>query len=166
MMVEIPLSGKAKAPPAPQVTRDLVENAVTQFIQRHKLWPEQDASESAKQIAKHWHVGMDGYRLAKNLDIYESWAIDSEDVENLDSIDFVVREALEAKRKKWAAEWNIQPPLPIGTPIKFRSGTGVIAGINQYHAATYNVRETGCTDPTRHVLIQFEDAVVVEGGSV
>ena len=57
--------------------------------------------------------------------------------------------------KKWVDENNIQPPLPIGTRIK----QGVIHSVCDYSAAKYRVKEDGCAQDGRFLLIRFEDAV-------
>ena len=56
--------------------------------------------------------------------------------------------------KTWAAAYNIQPKLPIGTAIK----QGVIAGVCEHSAAKYRVKEHGCEQKGRFLLINFEDA--------
>ncbi|MOA62056.1 hypothetical protein D3C78_1873540 [compost metagenome] len=57
--------------------------------------------------------------------------------------------------KAWAEEHSPQPPLPIGARIK----QGVITGIYDYEPATYRVKEDGCTNDSRSLLIKFENAV-------
>lgn len=56
--------------------------------------------------------------------------------------------------KAWAKEHEPQPPLPIATRIK----QGVIVGIYDYDPASYRVKEDGCTNDSRSLLIKFEDA--------
>ena len=142
-------------PPPPKRTKEMVQAAVEAYIKRHGFdWG--DTEQAAKEIANHWLHNMDGYDLAKNLDDYEGWSITAEDVENLDGISDVVRQAEEDARKEWTAQWNIQPHLPIGTKIK----QGEIVGVSEYHAACYNVKESGCTQEGRYLIVKFEDARV------
>lgn len=64
---------------------------------------------------------------------------------------------MRAERKKWVLDNNIQPPHAIGTRIT----RGVIAGVSQHDPAAYLVKEDGCTNPHRHLLVNFEDADTV-----
>jgi hypothetical protein len=38
----------------------------------------------------------------------------------------------------------------------------VIAGVCEYEGATYLIKEDGCKQEGRHMLIKFEDVVLVE----
>ncbi len=144
-------------PPPPKRTPALVKEAVLAYIKRHKLdWG--DPEEAAEDISEEWHWGIDGYQLAKDLDTCCGWSITTQDVEDLDCITSVVQEAEEQARKEWVAKWDIKPALAIGTRI----AEGVIVGINEYNAARYDVKETGCTVEGRTLLIKFEHAQAVE----
>lgn len=135
----------------------MVKAAVLAYIQRHKLdWG--DPEQAADDIANEWHWGIDGYQLAKDLDIGCGWSISTQDVEDLDNITSVVQDAEEQARKAWVAEWGIKPALAIGTRI----AEGVIVGIDKYDAARYDVKENGCTVEGRFLLIKFEHAKAVE----
>jgi len=140
-------------PPAPKRTKEMIQAAVKAYIERQSFdWG--DPEDAARDIASQWHYGIDGYDLATSLDLHCCWTICAEDVENLDHINSVVRDAEEEARKAWVTEWDIKPPLKLGTEIK----QGVIEGIDKYQAATYLVKENGCTQTGRHLLIKFEDA--------
>lgn len=141
-------------PPAPKRTDALVKAAVLDYIARHGFdWG--DADQAAADIANEWHNGMDGYQLAKTLEADCYWGdLSLQDAEDLDGVSFVVRDAEESARKAWAAEWDIQPPLPVGARIQ----QGVIAGVYEYGAAQYMVKANGCTQDRRHLIIKFEDA--------
>lgn len=153
-------------PPAPKRTPEMIKSAVLEFIQRHDFdWAKDDQEKAADDIAKHWQPFMDGYQLARVLDSMAWWDIDLATAEDLDNIGSVVREKHEALRRKWAEQWNIQPPLPVGTRIT----KGVITGLSEYKAATYEVKEDAPRWPDSRLLVLFEDAVAVEatteGGS-
>lgn len=141
-------------PPAPKRTEAMAKAAVLAYISRHSLdWG--DAGKAASDIAKEFRDGMDGYELAKHLERYCYWDdLSLQDAEDLDGVSLVIRDAEEAARKAWVAEWGIQPPLPVGTHIK----QGVIAGVDEYGAARYTVKEHGCTQDGRHLIVKFEDA--------
>lgn len=148
-------------PPAPQRTTEMVKTAVMAYIERHSLHSWGNAAQAAGDIAGAWNPGMDGYELARALEKYCCWdGLLLQDAEDLDSIGLVVREAEEAARKAWALEWNIQPPFPIGTALT----RGVIAYLDQYSAAAYGVKEHGCTEEGRYLIVRFEDAQV-QGGA-
>jgi hypothetical protein len=110
----------------------------------------------AEQIAEVYCYGMDGFELGKELDRI-GWDICAQDVETLDCMGYQVGVEHEAVCKKWFKDNDIQPPLPIGTNIT----KGVINGICEYSAGRYLVKENGCTEDGRHLLVKFEDAVAV-----
>lgn len=146
-------------PPAPEATPELVRAAVLAFIDSNAIdWG--DKEQAAQDISNEWHSHMDGYELAKKLETYHSWEITAVDVEDLDCIGSVVHRSVEEARKEWAAQWNIQPLHTAGTRVKIKNGRcrGVIAGLYEYWAATYMVKEDGCTIEGRHILVKFEDA--------
>ena len=145
-----------KPPPAPKRSQEMVQAAVEAYIKRHDFdWGDPD--QSAFEISRHWSPGIDGYELAKLLDDYEGWAITVDDVNELDCISSVVWQAEEDARKEWAAKWNIQPPLPIGTKLK----QGEVVGVSEHRAACYNVKEVGCTREGRYLIVKFEDAALM-----
>lgn len=111
----------------------------------------------AETIAKTWQPHMDGYELARELDKNYYWDLTRDEMEQLDDMGEIVNDLLSEAEKQWFEENNIQPPLPIGTRIK----EGVIAGIDKYGVARYLVKENGCIDPNRHLLIKFEAAEAV-----
>lgn len=124
--------------------------------------------EAARQIAtaNDWDVEtiaaayqhpMDGYELARELDRRHGWDLRRNDVDELDNMESLVRAQLEAAEKAWVTEHQIAPTLPVGTRIK----QGVIAGVSEYLAARYKVKEDGDTDASRFLLVKFEDAVAV-----
>lgn len=109
----------------------------------------------AATIAQHYRRHMDGYELAKELDKYAYWDTTRDDMETLDEVDYLVDKAEKAAIKEWAATYDPQPPFTIGTRIE----QGVITGIaDDYSPATYLVKENGCTNDSRSLLIKFENA--------
>ena len=149
-------------PPAPKRTTEMVKTAVMAYIERHSLNSWGDVAQAAGDIARSWHPGMDGYELAKALESACYWdGLSLQDAEDLDSIGSVVREAEEKARKAWALEWDIQPPFPVGTALT----RGVIAYIDKHSVAIYGVKEHGCTQGGRYLLVRFEDAEVQENAA-
>ncbi len=109
----------------------------------------------AETIAQYYCRGMDGFQLAKELDKSAYWDTTRDDMETLDEVDYLVDKAERAAIKEWAATYNPQPQFPIGARIE----QGVITGIaDDYSPATYLVKENGCTNDSRSLLIKFENA--------
>ena len=78
-------------------------------------------------------------------------------IDSLDCMHSNVEEEHEKVLKQWFIDENIQPPFDNETVIK----QGVIKGVYEYGTATFKVKEDGCTDPSRYLLINFEDAIAV-----
>ena len=147
-------------PPAPTRTTEMVKAAATAYIERHSLNHWGEVADVARDISKAWHVGMDGYELAKELERNFYWgSLSLQDAEDLDGIGWAVRDAEEEARKAWVLAWDIKPPYPVGTEIT----RGVIASVHEYSAATYNVKENGCTQDGRFLLVKFENAKATGG---
>lgn len=134
-------------PPRPKADKAMILAACT--VVAEKL------NADAKTIAQHYRRHMDGFELAKELDKYAYWDTTRDDMEALDEVDSLVRDAECLAVKVWAEEYKPEPPLPIGTRIK----EGVITGIYDYTPATYQIKEDGCTNDSRSRLIKFEDVV-------
>lgn len=133
----------------PKVTKDMIVEAANKLA-AYNGW---DADQAA-DIARVYHIHMDGYELAKGLEESCSWRISVMDVDALDGMDTEVRELHRAACKVWSQEHNIQPPLPIGT----MTTKGEITGIYEHDAACYLIREIGETSDSRKLIVRFEDA--------
>lgn len=131
----------------PKITKEMVIEAAKKIAEK--------LEGDAEAIAKHYRHPMDGYELARELDRYEGWDLTMPDVEELDCLSSIVSDLHRQAEKKWVRENDIQPPLPIGTRIEH----GVIHSVCDYSAAKYRVKEDGCTQDGRFLLIRFEDAV-------
>lgn len=138
----------------PKITREFIASVAAKFCEREG-WDEDQADDLAR-VCRHAH--MDGYELAKELDTICGWSPTAQDVETLDNFGHEVREAHRQACIAWARENDVQPPLPIGT----MTTRGEITGISEYDGATYLVREPGGKEPTRRLLIRFEDARIAE----
>lgn len=133
--------------PRPTVTKEMISNAAKEVCARIR-----DAEP--EDIAECYSYPMDGYKLAKALEQKFCWDIRVEDVSDLDAMDCAVHAKLEDAEKEWAVRENITPKLQPGTAIS----CGVIAGVSSYGVAMYRVKEHGCTNPNRYLLVRFEDA--------
>jgi len=116
-------------------------------------------------IVSEYSHSMDGFDLAKALDKHQGWDTTREDMEVLDDMEGIVRSLHKKAEIKWFAANDIQPPLPIGTPVKMVSldgdTAGVITGICEYSVAHYEVKMSRQDDSqgVSRRLICFEDAV-------
>ncbi len=133
----------------PEITDEMILEAAKQVAEKLNGDP--------KSIAANYCHPMDGYQLGRELDRWCGWDLTMSDVEELDCMSSIVDSMHREAEKKWFAENDIQPPLPLGTTIK----EGVITGICEHSAARYLVKENGCTRDGRWLLIKFEDAVSV-----
>ena len=134
-------------PPRPKADKKTILAACTVVAEKLDADPE--------TIAKHYRRHMDGFELAKELDKYASWDTTRDDMDALDEVDYLVDRAEDLAVKAWAEEFEPEPPLPIGTRVK----QGVITRIYEHTPAMYCIKEDGCTNETRSLLIRFEDAV-------
>lgn len=133
----------------PKVTKEMILEAATEIAA--------NLDSDAETIAEHYRHPMDGYQLAKELDRYAYWDLTMSDVEELDGMSGIVDRLHREAEKEWFSDNNIQPPLTVGTAIK----QGVIVDIYKHAAARYSVKENGCTQDGRFLLVKFEDAVAV-----
>lgn len=120
-----------------------------------------EQEEYAKDIAKEYRYGMDGYQLASNLERNHMYLPTVGMVEELDNMEYFVDEIHSEACKKWADWCNIKPPFPVGTIIS----KGEITGISDRHVASYLVKPIGQVDEQenhRRFVIKFEDARLPE----
>lgn len=149
-MIQNPLPS-VESPPRPRVAESMIQEAASEVVQRV-------SGIRVMDIVSHYRHPMDGYDLAMKLNMYEGFDVSREEMETLDEVESYVRHSLKEAEKAWFETYDIQPPYPIGTRIK----QGVIAGISDYDVATYEVKENGCTQDGRYLLIKFESAVALE----
>lgn len=132
----------------PQLTKELIAATAATYCEQNG-W---DADQAA-DLASVWSGHMDGYELAKELEL-RGWLPTAQDVEVLDGFGGALYAAHRKVCIAWARENNIQPPMPVGTMTTL----GEITGIYAYDGACYEVRMTGDTDSTRRRIVRFEDA--------
>lgn len=133
-------------PPRPSLTKE------TLLIAAQALLEELDLDEDPRQLANIYTQWMDGYELAKRLDLDHGWSVDAQLVEYLDEFRSDVESKNEQACKAWAQDNLIQPPYPIGTQLY----EGTIAGLSQYHPAAYLV-DYGKQNSKQ--VIEFENAI-------
>lgn len=120
-------------PPRPTLTQEMILEAARSVA-------EAIGTPEAEDIARYFSPGMDGYRLARELEENALRDITMEDVEALDAMDEQTRSILARAERQWEAEHNIRPPLPTGARIRWADHTGTITGIYLYGAARYLVK--------------------------
>ena len=114
-----------------------------------------DVQGDAEDIAKCYYEHIDGYELAKRLENDCSWDIQVDMIDSLDCMHCVVEGKHNEVLKKWVVDSDIKPPFEDETEIK----QGIIKGICEHRSAYFKVKETGCTNESRYLLIKFENAV-------
>lgn len=111
---------------------------------------------SAEQFAEQFDVYKDSYEIARDLDRRHYLDLTCDHLDLIDDLIGFVSEYHRAAVKQWFEDNNIQPPYPIGTVLN----KGIITGIDTYTPAQYLVKENGCNNPNRWLIIKFEDAVL------
>ena len=147
-----------KYPSRPTATPEIIAEAAKKVAKSMGADP-RDLAEWAEGIAEAYSNGnrVDGFEIAKVLDA-QGWNLDANDVTELNDLHDHVKMAVDRLCKAWVEENDIQPPFEAGTAIK----QGVIAGVYGHKPAYYMVKEHGCTNDNRHLLVKFEDAKPVE----
>jgi len=146
---EIELGNGNYAVKRPEVTEEMVSNAADKVAVTMIGNP-----AMAEQITKLWSWGMDGYELAKLLEEV-GFEMNALTVSLLDSVSYEVEKCHEEACWAWVRENNILPSLPPGTVTT----KGTIAGIALDMPAYYLVKEPGCQQSERFLLLPYEDAV-------
>lgn len=150
-------------PPRPVVTDKMKLAAAREFIEK-----EQIEGGNASDLAKHGNIWIDGYELAKALDDYCGWHIDSETVERLEAYGSYVRDALNVAEREWFKAFDIQPPHDIGTTVtcNTRNRRGIITDVCEHSIACFSVRPLQPapdeTSPSMRWICKFENVTPVE----
>lgn len=141
--------------PRPKATDEIIRAAIMKVAAKiaGDAPSAEDIESAADSIQRVYRRHMDGFELAKELDRYESWDTSREDMEELDSIEMDVDHAVRAAEKQWGIDHPMAPPLPVGA----MTTRGVIESIYEHQPAYYCVKENGCTQDGRRLLIKFED---------
>lgn len=142
--------------PRPTVTEEMIRAAIMKVAPKlagHNPTTS-DIESVADSIQRVYRRYMDGFDIAKALDSEESWDTTRDEMEELDAIDMEVGQAHRAAEKQWGIDHPMAPPMPVGA----MTTRGVIASIYEHQPAYYCIKETGCTQEGRHLLVKFEDA--------
>lgn len=138
----------------PTITQDLVRRSVRGLMTRHAV-PVEDIERASHDVAAVFVSGMDGYALARALEIQKGWTcLNTQTVIDLDSLDAIVHIELEIERRRWVKNNGIQPPYVIGTELV----EGQIVGLDPFDPSTYVVRPAGDCPPHHRVSVRFENA--------
>lgn len=155
-------------PPRPECTAEIIRVAALEFSQANPgIQEEMGTDEIAADLAKHCYRFNDGYELARNLEEYEGWDIDTITVGLLDSFDSYLSKHIKFLEEKWQQDNDIKPPFAIGTIVQCRHGgtsTGEISGISRYSVAAYEIKIPGEPENSR-AIVKFEDCWLHEAES-
>ncbi|HIF9347061.1 TPA: hypothetical protein ACX6RX_003172 [Photobacterium damselae] len=162
-------------PNRPILSSELIELGVKDaFSAGHISSVEHDDMDFlASDIVQYYSDSDDGYSLAKSLDDRSIWNVDSNFVDDMDSIINCIGAALRKAERDWETIYKPVPPFENGVKLvvvsfagfKQNETWGVIDGISKHLAATYLVRmaDTPIDDPSNtRRLIRFEDVVLAE----
>lgn len=145
--MQTPIPG-IEAPPRPKISAQNIREAaerIAKDIGQH---------DGVDDLVSAYEPYEDGYKLGRRLEDDYYWEVDASIISDLDNMDSIVLRLNEADQKRWAEEYKIKPPLPNGMEIK----EGVIVCVCSYAPASYRVKQTGCTQDGRFLIIKFEDA--------
>ena len=153
-------------PPRPELTDEMKKAGALKAVKSGHLArvDEDEAEEFAVDIAKHYHHGIDAYDLAKNMDTYGSWDVDSMFVDDMDQVDGYIQEIHRDAIESWGKAYQPVPPFELGTELEVYSFStnrhgGVIDGICEHTPAMYLVKmHDRPEDDTSRRLIKFEEA--------
>ncbi|WP_145270249.1 hypothetical protein [Tautonia plasticadhaerens] len=116
--------------------------------------------ELAADIVRHCRSG-DGYSMAKDLEKH-GWDCDTAIAEILDSHQHTLARAHEDFLRGFQQTHNVQPPIPVGTCVKTRRGTGVIAEVYPHRPMSYAIKQDGdaqAEEPTNRRILLYWDEV-------
>lgn len=111
---------------------------------------------TAEQFAEQYSNWKDSYEIARDLDKYHHCDLTRDALDLIDDMIGLVDKHHHLAVKKWFVDNDIKPPYPVGTQLT----KGLITGICNHSTAYYLVKEPGCTNPNRSLLVRFEDAVL------
>lgn len=91
--------------------------------------------EIVRDLDSYYQPYYSTYKLAKDLDDYNSWEIDDDIIDTLSNLDSIFYELIQDATKKWIKENNIKPKFKIGDKVEFQQNntkhTGEITKVNE-----------------------------------
>lgn len=138
--------GIVACPSRPIVDDAVIRKAAEKFCSAHSL---DDAA--ADDIVEVFDESKDGYDMAKELDNYYGWSMNSRMVSDLDDLAHEVYILVRKAVIKWVEDFGVKPKLTVDTVCS----RGVIKGFDE-KTAMYKVKENGCTNPSRFLLLDYE----------
>lgn len=139
--------GIIACPPRPVVDDAVIRQAAEKFCSAHSL-----DSSAVDDIVSVFDDSKDGYEIAKELDNYYGWAMNSRMVSDLDDLSHEVYILVRKAVIKWVEDFSVKPKLAVDTVCR----RGVIKGFDE-KTAMYKVKENGCTHPSRFLLLDYEE---------
>lgn len=101
----------------------------------------------------------DAYDMAKYLDDEYSWSPDSDLVERLDCVDYLLRKFENEHTKEWVKFFKIQPQFKVGDLVSFNNKQGHIDSID-FDLAKYRIKKLN-DDSTCRYIVKYEEAELV-----
>ncbi|MBT2909660.1 hypothetical protein PL84_03570 [Vibrio anguillarum] len=153
-------------PPRPSLTDEMKKEGALKAVKSGHLSrvEEDDAEKFAIDIAKHYHNFIDAYDLAKNMENYGGWEVDSMFVDDMEQVDGYIQEIHRDAIESWSKAYQPVPSFEFGTELEAYSFStsrhgGVIDGICEHTPAMYLVKmHDRPEDDTSRRLIKFEEA--------
>lgn len=111
---------------------------------------DQEALYCAKEIAD--NSDYDGYKLAKFCDEQWGWDADSDLVDTLDGVHYIVYKATTKAEEKWVKDHNVTVPYEVGQRVHFKKNAysstlgGEVKSIN-IERAILTIKGDDCRDP-------------------
>lgn len=147
-------------PPRPVITYDIINQAAQRTAFLVPELNRNQAIELANAIIQCYLPMHNGFELTKELEKIRfgfNLNFDLSLVEAMDEMNLNVDSLLRDAYQRWVIDYDIQPPLPIGSLIE----QGEITGIYDHSTAHYLVKRPDQDDSIdkSRLLIRFEDAV-------
>ncbi|EKZ9178183.1 hypothetical protein RFA54_001639 [Vibrio vulnificus] len=157
-----------QVPPRPELTDEIIKAGTLKAVQSGNLSRinADEAEELAIDMVRHYSHGIDAYDLAKAMDTFGCWDVDSMFVDDMEQVDWHIQDLYREAIKNWAETFQPVPPFEIGAELRVYSLStdrhgGVIDGICQHSPATYLVKMNDRPeDDTSRRLVKFEDATL------
>lgn len=152
--------------PRPTKLTDDMKRAVAERVAKECAeWAEDEPTNWIAPLCAIIRPHSDGYALARELEDRHGVAPDARLVEILDGVHWEVTREIERAEKAWAERVNPQPPLPIGSRVRWRGirdERGALAGIYEYGPGKYLIDVDGSGPKAGKRIVNFEDVRALE----
>lgn len=152
---------------------EVIEKTVLELLPRIQQWAASNGEADTEQQLEETKSNLidaikdshdyDGYSIAKYLDDTHCWSPDSELVEELDSIHFLLSRFEEEHTKEWVKFFKIKPELKVGDPVVFGHKLQYFGHIHEICESTakYRIQKLH-DDENRKYISNYEDTKLAE----